>query len=73
MSREKLPGDQLKPFHYSLCGAYSGVITRAVAQPLDVLKIRFQLQAEPIRRKIVSTVYLIKTADLFVHLKLEVM
>ena len=45
----------LKPYHYSLCGAVSGVMTRAVAQPLDVLKIRFQLQTEPIRRRTVST------------------
>ena len=40
-----------KPYHYSLCGAFSGVTVRVVAQPLDVLKIRFQLQTEPIRRR----------------------
>jgi len=45
---------KLQPYHYSLCGAFSGVVTRAIAQPLDVLKIRFQLQTEPIRRRVVN-------------------
>ncbi|XP_074648799.1 mitochondrial thiamine pyrophosphate carrier-like [Tubulanus polymorphus] len=31
-------------------GAISGVITRAIAQPLDVVKVRFQLQIEPIKK-----------------------
>ena len=34
----------IHPFCYTIAGATSGVICRAVGQPLDVLKIRFQLQ-----------------------------
>lgn len=32
-----------------IAGAISGGVTRLVAAPLDVLKIRFQLQLEPIK------------------------
>ncbi|GBN10850.1 Mitochondrial thiamine pyrophosphate carrier [Araneus ventricosus] len=44
------PASNIK-FHeldYAIAGAVSGFATRTVFQPLDVIKIRFQLQIEPI-------------------------
>ena len=32
-----------------IAGAVSGGLTRAILSPVDVVKIRFQLQLEPIR------------------------
>ncbi len=38
---------QLTTFQYALAGATSGVITRLMLQPLDVVKIRMQIQVGP--------------------------
>lgn len=40
----------LSPTEQALAGAVTGTVSRALFQPLDVLKIRFQLQVEPLRK-----------------------
>ena len=37
---------ELTSTEYALAGAASGVVTRICLQPLDVLKIRFQIQVD---------------------------
>ncbi|KAJ8947170.1 hypothetical protein NQ314_008671 [Rhamnusium bicolor] len=46
--------EKLNQFDFAFAGGASGFITRAVCQPLDVLKIRFQLQVEPISHQAIS-------------------
>lgn len=46
---------QISPVESILAGACSGITTRAIVSPLDVVKIRFQLQIEPIGRKYIGS------------------
>lgn len=41
--------EKLSSVDFIIAGAVSGFLTRALCQPFDVIKIRFQLQVEPIR------------------------
>ena len=43
----------------AVAGAVSGCLTRAILSPVDVLKIRFQLQLEPIRVRDSYTPYIL--------------
>lgn len=45
---------QLPQYAFGVAGALSGFVTRAISQPLDVLKIRLQLQEQPIRKTLFS-------------------
>ena len=40
------PRKELTSFHYSFAGALSGVVSRFVGQPFDVVKIRQQLYSQ---------------------------
>ncbi|XP_018372369.1 PREDICTED: mitochondrial thiamine pyrophosphate carrier-like [Trachymyrmex cornetzi] len=51
---------------HAVAGAASGFITRLLCQPLDVIKIRFQLQVEPISRCHVSKYKSISQAVLLI-------
>nr|AKN21584.1 slc25a-16 [Schmidtea mediterranea] len=44
-----LSNSQHSQIDYAIAGASGGFVSRAVVQPLDVVKIRFQLQVEPIQ------------------------
>lgn len=41
--------DNLNSTDFIIAGAVSGFLTRCLCQPFDVIKIRFQLQVEPIQ------------------------
>lgn len=55
--KRKDGGRGLSSLQYGFCGSVSGMVTRLLVQPLDVLKIRFQLQIEPTSKSITSGKY----------------
>ncbi|CAG8693529.1 3741_t:CDS:2, partial [Scutellospora calospora] len=44
MNDQTVVSNQLSPIETSICGAVAGAVSRLVASPLDVVKIRLQLQ-----------------------------
>eukprot|EP00123_Amoebidium_parasiticum_P021451 comp6743_c0_seq1/m.2520 comp6743_c0_seq1/g.2520 ORF comp6743_c0_seq1/g.2520 comp6743_c0_seq1/m.2520 type:complete len:318 (-) comp6743_c0_seq1:450-1403(-) len=42
---------KLQAWEAALCGSLAGLLARLVTSPLDVIKIRLQLQLEPIKKK----------------------
>ncbi|XP_065647081.1 mitochondrial thiamine pyrophosphate carrier isoform X2 [Hydra vulgaris] len=59
---ENLDLKKFKPIHYTIAGATSGALTRIISQPLDVLKIRFQIKSAKIEN--VNSNGLIRTVKL---------
>ncbi|XP_023015705.2 thiamine pyrophosphate carrier protein 1 [Leptinotarsa decemlineata] len=58
----------LTQLDFAIAGGLSGFITRSLCQPLDVLKIRFQLQVEPISNKSHSKYYsVIQAVNVIFH------
>lgn len=53
--------------NHAIAGAVSGFVTRFLCQPLDVIKIRFQLQVEPISRHHVSKYRSVPQAFFLIH------
>lgn len=49
--------NNFKDLHYAMAGAISSCLTRFLCQPLDILKIRFQLQVEPINKHSMQSKY----------------
>jgi len=49
-------GYEMPPVAYGLAGAMSGFLTRAMSQPLDVLKIRLQVLLTTVLSVFVQTV-----------------
>ncbi|CAH1398624.1 unnamed protein product [Nezara viridula] len=54
---ERDDSKSLSNLEYALAGGASGGVTRFFCQPFDVLKIRFQLQVEPISKNSLSSKY----------------
>uniref|UniRef100_A0A183BMZ6 Mitochondrial carrier protein n=1 Tax=Globodera pallida TaxID=36090 RepID=A0A183BMZ6_GLOPA len=50
-SKKEDQESDLRPFQYVQAGFFTGVATRALIQPFDVIKIRLQLQEEPLHGK----------------------
>ena len=53
----------LEAIHYTIAGATSGVVARIIGQPLDVLKIRYQIQNQAKVGYIPDGIYLFKVIN----------